>query len=280
MPASDDPLDTPATETPANGAMSAADVAQIVTDAQAPLLNQIGALTESQQQSAEQFQQLAQMVSSNNNPAPAAVDGEEDFLTELTTNPRLAVGKIVQESMGALAPFLGKIAESGSNAFIGIERQQIDEQFGSGAWDAHFDKRISSSMTAHGQNNPAALADSGLLHREVNELKGENLDALVKFREEHQTQQATTANSDLDSMVQEIAGEVMRRTNGTGGLRRIEATGEEVTEAVKGYLSEVAKATGKQVDSKKWLSDTNYGNTIEDYRKKQADIKAANGAAH
>ncbi len=277
MATDDSPLDPPeAAPEPAPAAepgISAAEATQLMTDAQAPLLNQISQLADS-------IQAMSQVQSQSTPVEPQ----HEDFLTELTTgDPQAAIGRIVdqrvQQQLGSLSTFFANTARSGSDAFLSIEAQQVDATFGDGAWEKYIQAPMGVIMGEHGRSNPAALMDSALIHREVNGIKGELLDTLVTFRDASRSKAADSENASLAKLTDGIT-EAVRRTNGIGGLRRIEPGSGQIPEGLEGYLSERTQDIGKQPDAKQWLANTDYGNTIDDYREKEARLKAANGASH
>ncbi len=245
---------------------------EAATEMIAPLVQRLEELGQTNAALAAKFQQAA--------PAPPAADpppvNGDDFLTQLSTDPRGAIAEVVRSEFKGISPLISTLINSGSSAFTGLEAEQIDRDFGPGAWDKFFDKPMGQLLDAHRQNNPAALADRNVINREVNGLKGALLDDLVEFRDEARKTATERGEADTKTLVDAVSGQV--RTNMTGGIRRVDTGIEEVTEDLKGYLAERERAIGEKNDPKAWLEKTDYGNTIEDFQAHQEKLKKAAGA--
>lgn len=252
-------------------ALTMEGAAELITQSQAPLLERIEELSGS----------VAKLAQNATNPQPPNQGGPDpddpDFMTQLTTDPQKAIQGLLRQEMGTIAPVLGNLMNSGASAFVGMEAQQIDQEFGAGAWDKLFAKPMDTILEAYRTNNAVALADRNTITREVNMLKGQVVNELIKHRDEFQklsTEEQEAANKAITDQVVET---VAQRTNLTGGIRRTESGAEEVTEEVKGYLEERTRAIGGNEDAKEFLQRTNYGNTWEDYQEHQKKMKAAEG---
>lgn len=239
--------------------------------------------TEMVRQGVEQATQpLLERLEALNQPAPApppAATPEPtppgDFLTEFSQSPEQAVDARVDARLKALGPVLQNIVTGGHGAFVDIEAQLVDGQFGEGAWQEHFQKPLTKIWDAYRANNPVALSDRATIQREVNGLKGQLFDQLVEFKQKSAETRAAAANENLKSLTDGVVGAVVERTNLTGGIRRMdpgEPTAAEI-DRVKPYLAERISAIGGEESPKEFLKRTDYGNTLEDYRKKQAELK-------
>jgi hypothetical protein len=245
--------------------------AALITASQAPLLKRLEELGET---TAQVVQSMNQTRTPANQPEPNTQD-QEDFLTQFGVDPEAAVNAAVSKQLGTLAPLIGNLMNSGTSAFVGLEAQQIDAEFGAGAWNKLFDKPLAVILDGYRQNNAMALSDRNVITNEVNGLKGKLFNELVTFRTEAQKTNADTVDANRKELTDGIVADVTQRTNLTGGLRRIEGMGEEVTEELKQYLAERVAATGEKIEPKEWLARTDYGNSIEEYNAHQEKLKAA-----
>ena len=282
----DNPLDPPSND-PVGAAEPAVNdsVGRYVADAMGPLIEQIQGLAANQEQTQRALQQLAESRSEPQQRYQAPAEPEEDFLTELTSGNaeaaiRRRVAAVVQEQMGGLTPMLSNLLHSGSAAFTNIEAENVDRQFGQGAYASLLEKPMGQIMAGIAKSDPSAYADSSTIRREINGLKGQMFDQLVEYREKSRQKEAAGETTKLASLVDGVAEGVLKRTNGTGGLRRI-ATGErEVTPELKGYIDERIRGTGKPIDAKKWLEETDFDGNLDSYKAHMAKMAKQNGATH
>jgi hypothetical protein len=172
---------------------------------------------------------------------------------------------------------IGNLMNSGASAFVGLEAQAVDQEFGAGAWAKMFDKPMQTIVDSYRTNNATALADRNTITREVNGLKGQLINELIEFRDGARklTDEQTDANR--KALTESVLEDVTQRTNMTGGIRRQESGAEEITEAVKGYVEERQRAIGGDETAKTFMERTDYGNSIEEYTAHQEKLKAAGG---
>jgi len=264
QPVNDPPGNPPAN---GNGADPAAAQAPLTLEAGAELVTQ--ALTPLMERLEEQGQVIRRLAEA---PPPAPVEPKEltgpavDFLTQFSEDPEGAVAAKAHEPVKQLLPLISNLMASATGAFVSMEAAEIDQEFGPGAWKKHFEKPMTSIIDNYRAQNPAALSDRSTITKEVNGLKGVVFNELVDYREESRKKAAETSANRDKQLTEGVLEQVTQRTNLTGGLRRAEGSGEEVTEAVKGYLADRARAIGtKAEDPKEWLQRTDYGNSLEDY---------------
>jgi hypothetical protein len=250
--------------------------AELIVQAQAPLLEKINELGEATAKLA------ANAANPQNRQAPALVPtNDEDFLTQFGIDPEKAVdAKVaagIQAQLGTIAPLIGNLMNSGTSAFVGLEAQQVDAEFGPGAWAKLFDKPMNTIIESYRTNNATALADRNTITREVNGLKGQLINELVEFRSTATKSNADNAAAQRKELADGIVEDVTQRTNMTGGIRRQEGGTLEITEDIKGYVEERQRAIGGTEDAKTFLERTDYGNSIEEYNAHQEKMKAAGG---
>lgn len=280
----DNPLDPPSNEPVAAAEPAVSDsMGRYVADAMGPLIEQIQGLAANQAQTQQALQQLASSQSNSAHAYQPAPEADEDFLTELTTGNgeealRRRVARVVQEQLGGLTPVLSNLIQSGSAAFTNLEAESVDRQFGEGAYEALISKPMNTIMAGIAKSDPSAYADSATIKREVNGLKGQMFDQLVEFREKSRQTTAANESTKLTSLVDGVAEGVLRRTNGTGGLRRIATGTREVTPELKGYIDERIRGTGRPIDPKKWLEETDFDGNLDSYKAHVAKSSKQNGA--
>ena len=242
--------------------------AELISQAQAPLMQQIR----------DQGEALSQLVSKlgqpQNQPAdPVDREAQEDFLTQFSENPERAIGGLVRGEFKQVVPLLSNLMNSATSAFVGIESTEIDKEFGNGAWSKFFEKPLNQILDQYRSHNAAALSDRNTITREVNGLKGQLLNDLVDFREVSRK----AAREAEEGRTNELVDGVVKRipTNLTGGLKRTGGVEHEVTEDLRGYLAERERVIGERVEPKDWLKKTDFGNTLSDYLEHQKKMKEA-----
>lgn len=248
-----------------NAGLTMAEAAELITQANAPLLEKVAELTAS----------MGRM----NQPTPKdpVVTPVEpaDFLTRFSEDPEGAIDARIASQFQTVAPVIGNIINSGTGAFVGLEAQQVDQEFGEGAWAKYIDKPLTVILDSYKQSNAAALSDRGTITREVNGLKGQLLNELVEHRDTSKQKATEAGEASQKDLLETVMAGV--RTNLTGGIRSNQTVGEEVTEELKGYLAERQAAIGGDESGKDWLQRTDYGNTIEEYVAHQKKLETAAG---
>jgi len=192
-------------------ALTMTAAAELITQAQAPLLAKIDSLTEAtsslmDRQSAPQQAQPAQ------NQEPPA-----DFLTQFSENPELSIDNKIAAQLQSVAPLVSGLINSTVSNFVSREKSEIDGQFGIGAWDKFFDKPLNVLMDSYRKGNAAALADEGTIRRETDGLKGRMFDQLVDFRTESQKTATEAGETEGQKLLDGVMEKVKAQTNLTGG---------------------------------------------------------------
>ena len=244
------------------------NVAELITQAQAPLLEKIEGLTQATSQAVTDSRQPA--------PTPQNQEPQGDFLTQFSENPELSIDNKIAQQLRTVAPMVSNLINSTVSNFVSRERTEIDGQFGEGAFDKFFDKPLNVLMDSYRQTNAAALADEGTIRRETDGLKGRLFDQLVEYRTENQKKTAEEGEAGTQKLVDGVLEKVVQ-TNMTGGIRRIDNSADAITEDLKGYLAERAAAIGVTEEPKAWLERTTYGNSYEDFQEHQKKLEAAKG---
>ena len=259
----------PAGEAP----ITMAAAAELITAAQAPLLEKINELTEATSSAVRAATAPAQV-------APATPEGPpEDFLTRFANDPEAAIREIAGGQMQIAVPLMSGLINSTVANFIERETEDIDREFGPGAWIKFFDKPLGVLMDGYRKSDVSALANNSTIRGEVDGLKGRMFNELVEFREASRKTKTEGTEADTKKLVDGVTETVMAQTNLSGGIRRISGGEEEITEAVQGYLKERIEAIGGDETGKDFLARTDYGDSIEDYMAHQKKLDAASGGA-
>ena len=221
----------------------------------------------------QRFEQIAETMRP---PAPAAKpvpQASDDFLTEFSTNPRGSIERVAAEMV---APTVNRLTSSAGQAFVELEQQRVDSRWGPGAFEKHIAPHWSRLEKAYRETNPAALADRGLLNREINSLVGMQADALIAHKTETDAARTRSETEQVDNLVKATA----QRVGLSGGLRPIgldsgEPTREDLA-SVESYVDKrVRSLGGKPEDPKTWLRENVWdGNDIEAYRAHKAALAA------
>jgi hypothetical protein len=267
-----DTPETPADPVPAgNGAdpdvgdaLTMQGAAELISQALQPVMGEVKA-------QAEAIQNLATGMTNQQPREPQNTEPQRDFLTQFSEDPEGAIGGVVGDQFKTVVPLLSNLMNSATGAFVGIESVEIDKEFGVGAWDKFFEKPMNQILDTYRSQNAAALSDRNTITKEINGLKGQVLNDLVEFRTGSRKTAAEKAEADNKELVDSVSGVV--RTNLTGGLRRNESTGTEVTDEMKGYLAERQRAIGGDESADGIAKRTNYGNSLSDYLAQQKTLE-------
>ena len=257
----------PAGDAPVTMAAAAEMMSQVIT----PLTERLEELGRTNAQLAGQLRAPAP----EGTPTPATET--EDFLTRFSSDPEGAVRGLQNEGFQQIVPLASSLINSTVSNFIIRETDQIDREFGQGAFSKFFEKPLGVIMNSYRQSNAVALADHSVISREVDGLKGRQFNELVEFREGSRKSATDTQESQTKDLVKGVTDKVLNQTNLTGGLRRIDGGEEEVTDALKGYLAERQAAIGGNETGKEFNTRTNYGNSYEEFQAHQEKLKAAKG---
>jgi hypothetical protein len=288
MPPDDNPLagtapaGTPEGSSPGTGSgngtdpqgdtpLSLAAAAELITQSLAPMTSRLEELGAANAALAQRLESGPPAVG---DPPPQAT---VDFLTQFSEDPEKAIDTRIGQGLQGIVPLAQSLINSTVSNFVTRETADIDREFGEGAWDKFFDKPLAVIMDSYRKTNTAALADNAVITREVDGLKGRMFNELVNYRDESQKKAAEAGSEKVKTLVDEVTGKVVQQTNLTGGIRRIEGSGEEITEGVKGYVAERIAAIGGNETPKDFLARTDYGNTLEDFLAHQEKMKAAEG---
>lgn len=253
-----------------NGGVSFEQATKMIQEAMNPLASQISDLT-------DHLRNNTPDPNNTSNP-PNTPQDDKDFLTRFSEDPEGSVAGIIQQQIrDGIAPFLTTLSSSASQAFLDLEMQGVEEAFGEGAWDKFFAPHWKTIQSAYMKTNPAALSNRDIIKREINGLKGLQMDDLVKFKDETAKKLAEGEEGKLQNLTKTITEQVRSNLTGGGALMfHNEGNEPTVTEAVEGYLAERTRAIGEDVDPKEWLKATNFGNTLSDFRKHVEGLKGGN----
>jgi hypothetical protein len=253
----------PVEETAPQAGISPEMFAQGIEQLVGPLREQIGELSAA----------VSRMNQAPVNREPVhSPEPEADFLTSFSNNPEGAIKNVVSGELKGLAPFLNTILEGGSSAFVDIEAQRIDQEFGKGAWEKFYQKPMGEIVQTYQTKQPTALGDRGVIRREVDGLTGRMVGKLIEHQQEFRTKTEKDETEKVGVLQENILKEAMKRTSLTGGIRRMPTGEQEVTEELKGYLKERMDAIGLEQDPKDFLKQTDYGNTLEEYEAHQTKL--------
>ena len=232
--------------------LSAEDIAQIAaqtaTKAVAPVV-----------------QELRQMAQPAVPESPPAELSDDDFLKRLTEDPKSAVSGLITDIIQKeVSPTISNMTTSASRAFIDLEKEDVDGQFGPGAWNKFFEPHWQVLEKAYQKSNPGALGDRAVIQREINSLKGLQVSELMSHKNEKDKESQSEQNEGLKNLVDGVAQTV---TNLTGGLRVQNPDGKVVvTDEVRGYLKEKMSALGVEETPEEWFKATDFGNSLSDYK--------------
>lgn len=256
-PAGDPP---PATPPPAAGVTP-----EQLAEALKPIVDQ-------QAQLAKVTQDLAQKAT----PPPAPPEPATPWLDKFAADPEGSVKELIASEVSGLGPVLSTLNTSGHKALLGVEAAAVEERFGPGSWAKYFDKQLEPIWDAYRKQNPTALSDQSILHREVTGLVGESMDALIEHRDAHRKAQEESALKDVGTLIDRTASVVEERTNLSGGLRRMDTGGPSRADldGIRQYLAERQAAIGGEETPEQMAKRVDYGNTLEDYDRHQEKLAA------
>lgn len=176
-------------------------------------------------------------------PQAAPIPAEE-FLTQLAANPqgviqREATLAFQRAADASLNPAVLQVLETGSQQLLQRHAERVDGEFGEGTFAEVFQPQLEKDMAQLKVVNPKAMADPSTVAALVDRLYGgANFEGLMERR---RGLEATARNRGLSHVLP--AGGVPR-------LRASKNLAEEVPDDVEGFIRNVEKVTGEQVDRK------------------------------
>ena len=258
--------------TPANPGVTPEQMAQVTAQATQPIVEQVTEL-------AAQVSTLAEHVGGLSLPAPAipGVEPKKDFYAEMQDDAEGAIERRidgrVKEQMLPIGEVLSTINNSAHDAFVGMEANRVETEWGVGAYEKFFTKPLKTIFDQYRSVNASLLSKHDLIRKEFDAISGQVVNELIEFRDESRKVTAEKANKELAGLTEGIAGAVTTIVGMTGGIRAPGAK-VEVSEGLKEFLSERKKSTGVSETPEEFVSRTSYDNTIEGYLENKKKMEA------
>jgi hypothetical protein len=167
----------------------------------------------------------------------------QEFLDKLATDPEGTIRAAARDEFKgvadeALTPAVMQVLETGSKYLLQQHQLEVDSQFGHGTWDELFKPQLDKDLAQLRGVNPTSVADPATIQALVDRLHGgENFQRLVDRRAEL----AKNSNRGLSNLVP------------GGGAPRLRAPREdELPTDVEQFIRDTEKATGEEVDRKRF----------------------------
>ena len=242
-----------------------------VAQVTAPIVDQVTGL-------AAQVSSLAQHVGGRKTTvAPVAAEVKKDFYAEMQDDAEGAIERRidgrVKEQMLPIGEVLSTINNSAHDAFVGMEANRVEADWGVGAYEKFFTKPLKTIFDQYRAVNASLLSKHDLIRKEFDAISGQVVNELIEFRDESRKVTAEKANKELAGLTEGIAGAVTTIVGMTGGIRAPGAK-VEVSEGLKEFLSERKKSTGVSETPEEFVSRTSYDNTIEGYLDNKKKMEA------
>lgn len=173
-------------------------------------------------------------------PQAASVNPDE-FLNEMASDPRGVMERVARETYQrqageTLNPAVMQVLDMARQQLLREHELRVDGEFGTGTWNEVFKPQLDKDMEQLKQVNPRAIADPATVDALVNrQFGGGNFEKLVARRQ---------AVED---------GRMRGATNlvPTGGYPRLRSeAANEVPGDVEGFLRDVERSTGENIDRK------------------------------
>lgn len=173
---------------------------------------------------------------------PAASQGTaEDFLNQMAQDPQGAIRRIAQETYASsagetLTPAVSQVLEMAKQQLLTQHEMRVDNEFGTGTWAEVFKPAVERDLAQLQKTNPHAIANGEIVGALVDrQFGGPNFEKLMERRKA------------LDD------GRARGITNlvpGGGYPRLREAAADSMPGDVEGFLRDVERATGENIDRK------------------------------
>jgi len=269
LPTDTKPDDTPTADTtkPEPG-VSADALREALSGITAPF----AAERETQQRTIDDMtQQIAELRSQvSQTETPAAGDFSEEFFADPEGLIKKTAQSVVDERIMLLGPAIDGLANLGGTALYDRMMQDIDTEFGAGAWAEDFAPIIDQRIADERKTNPMVTTNIGWLQREVLAVKGMKMTDLV----ERQSKNATKSDEDKDAERRKIIDEFVNTTTMHGGVNfTAESRPKEPTQFEQEYLSSLKKS-GDDVNLEDLRRNLDCGSSLAEW---QASQKSASG---
>lgn len=249
-----------------------------IAEVTAPIVSQVTQL-------AEQVSTLAEHVGSLKPPAPAAPitpaavpEVKTDFYAEMQDDAEGAIQRRIdnrlKEQMQPIGEVLGSINNSAHDAFVGMEANRIESEWGVGSYQKFFVKPLRTIFDQYRTVNPSLLSKHDLIRKEFDAISGQVVNDLITHRDEARKTVAEKANADLAGLTEGIGEAVTARVGMTGGIKMIGAK-VEVSDSLKEFLSERHKSTGVTETPEQFVARTSYDNTLEGFLANKKTLEEA-----
>lgn len=169
----------------------------------------------------------------------------EEFLSELSADPRGIITRVASEAAQAVAnqqltPALVRTLDLAATQLLSEQAQKVDAEIGAGTFDEFFRPQIEKDVAELRKTNPEALANRSVMEALVNRLYGgDNFPVLSQRRRQYEQ---LAQSRGLSHLVPQ---------GGSPRLRSISGEPELNPEAEL-FLREVDKATGETTDRKQF----------------------------
>lgn len=232
--------------------------------------NRVGVLETQVSQMAEHIQSLTRSLQQaldtpvETPPPPKPEPTGDEYLDRLARQPKETIAetaaetalRVARETMG---PGLTQLFDTAGRLVLQEKRNEVDSQFGPGAFEAEFLPSLKQNLDQLRKVNPKAVADPDTVQALIDRIRGQKFDALVTRREAHGKAMADSKQKGLEEIVSAIPGGGGRFTMQKRG------PGAELPEDFDQFSRELTAATGTPIDKDEFARLHKAGNTIDDF---------------
>ena len=192
-----------------------------------------------------------------------------DFNEAFFENPEETVEKKVNEQLNKLGPALQQLVTLGSTAVVDRYMQEIDKDYGPGAWNEHFNTIIQARLADESRTNPMVGSDVNWMQREVLAIQGLKMNELMDVKSEFESK----TQEDSDSKMRDYIDKNMNTTTMTGGFSGAPRDRDAgPTEMEQDYIDQCSRAGAEEISIDTLRRNMECGSSLDDW---QAANKAA-----
>lgn len=202
-------------------------------------------------------------------PAAAPAGAPDDWNNQFFADPRDTIRKEVNE---VTAGTVREFARAQSQVLLDQLRTNVERDYYPGVWGELFEGRLSKAVENSLKSNPLQVVNIDNLKVAVNSITGEHVDKLVTGRDAHRKATGEATAKERESIMEQVRRELPGLT---GGVRLVSAGGEATLDQTgKDYINSVFAKTGSAPDEKELAVALTMGNSLSDFKKAQAQLKA------
>lgn len=200
---------------------------------------------------------------------------EQAWIQRFYDNPEGAVDERFAQSA---LPIVQHVARAHTNLQLDKFSQEIDSEWGAGAFDGVIRKPLQSLIDTAIQGNPTAALNQEGLQTALASIAYRSRRALAEHKEKAQTQSQQAENERFNAQMQAALREQgIDTTTLRGGIRRVAPVDDKLPNELHAYLAANLRETGREIDEKRAAKMMRTGNKLSDWQKSDKELGGGQG---